>query len=276
MLRFICLLLLLSATFIAQASNRLYADNTLDPSDGFAWDWSLGLSYYGTTEAIAGIKYTDGLEAHVNLTLSYNDFYLDIDHSQLSGGVILGYNLIEKYDWSLDILTTDVAYGFNEFGLYYNQDQVIDELSGIDERHSDFGAGLRLTRSFGPTQISFEVLHDISGAHQGLTATGFVSTIKDWRNWEFRFGGGYQIYSSDYTQYYYGISPHEATQNRPVYEPSTGYSLLAEFHSEVPINEDWVFLSGLLAKWYSRDITQSPIVEHPLKVEAKIGVRYVF
>ena len=87
----------------SQASNRLYADNTLEASDGFTWDWSFGAGYYIDKHYLQGVDYQDGLELNINIAINYDKFYFDVDNSQLSGGLTVGYNLVDKYDWSLDL-----------------------------------------------------------------------------------------------------------------------------------------------------------------------------
>ncbi len=50
------------------ASNRYYADNTLKPTNGFAWDWSAGAGYYIEDSYLVGMdSYNDGLELDLNL-----------------------------------------------------------------------------------------------------------------------------------------------------------------------------------------------------------------
>lgn len=270
------IVILIFSVFQSQASNRLYADNTLEPTEGFAWDWSITGGYYIDKHNVSGIDYVDGLELFVNLALSYNDFYFDVDNSQLTGGLTLGYNLVDRYGWGFDIVAVNMQEGFDEYGTYYNEDDRIAELAGIRPRDPDFNAGLRLSRSFDNTQLSFELLQDISSSHNGIVANGFVSTIRDYRNWEFRLGGGYNIFSSEFTNYYYGINANEVRENRPYYNPGSSFSVNLEVHAEYPINEHWVFLSGLLATWMSSEIVNSPIVDSNHKMKAKIGVRYVF
>ena len=266
---------LLSATN-ANASNRLYADNTLEASEGFVWDWSIGTGYFIDKHYLRGVEYQNGFELNINLAINYDKFYFDLDHSQLSGGLTLGYNLVDKYDWSLDLFAISAHDGFNETGTFY-EDDLIPELAGIKEREDDFNAGFRLTRKEKSHQVSFELLHDISGAHQGLWANGFISTIHDYRNWEFRAGVGINVYSSDYTNYYFGVDASETIPEfRPEYKPGAAYGLSFEFHSEYPINEDWVFLGGFLSSWYSEEITKSPLVANNLRHKAKVGIRYVF
>ncbi|KZY59109.1 MULTISPECIES: MipA/OmpV family protein [Pseudoalteromonas] len=270
----ICLTLLSTTS---QASNRYYADNTLEPSQGFAWDWGIGLGYYIEDSYLIGMdSYNDGIEPDVHLAVSYDSFYLDYDQSQLSGGLTLGYSVIDKFEWGLDIVGTNIQSGFDETGLNIYGNEVIKELEGIRTRDYDFDVGLRLSRRFENSQISFEYLHDISGAHNGWVMNSFFSQIIPWRNWEFRSGVGLSAYSEDFTNYYFGISEAEALETRPVYNPDTSYSLIFEFHAEYPINRHWVFLTGWLSTWFSSDIHQSPIISQEYQHKAKVGVRYVF
>jgi outer membrane scaffolding protein for murein synthesis (MipA/OmpV family) len=275
----ITITLLLSAAYSSQsvASNRYYADNTLEPTSGFAWDWSAGASYYIEDSYLIGMpSYSDGIELDLNLALSYDNFYLDIDHHQLSGGLIIGYSLIDKFDWGLDVLATNVQVGFDENGLKYYNGHKIAELEGIKVRQFDFDAGLRLSRRFDNSHISFEYLHDISGAHNGWVFNAFISQIIPWRNWEFRSGIGVSAYSSEFTNYYFGIDADEIAAHRPEYKTNASNSVKFEFHGEYPINQNWVFLTGWLSTWFSNEIDDSPIIAQGYQHKAKVGVRYVF
>ncbi|MEO2266287.1 MipA/OmpV family protein [Pseudoalteromonas sp. YIC-656] len=272
---FICVLLLLSSTSFA--SNRYYSDNQLEPQQGFNWDWSIGAGYYIEDSYLVGLdSYDDGLEPDLNLVITYDKFYLDVDHSQLSGGMVIGYSLIDKYEWGLDIVGTNVQSGFDETGLKVYDRDVVEELKGIDRRHYDFDVGLRMSRRFEDSQISFEMLHDVTGTHNGWIFTGFLTSIEQYRNWEFRAGMGINYYSSDFTDYYFGIAPHEATTERPIYNATSSHSYVLEFHAEYPLTQNWVFLAGWLSTWFSEGIADSPIISQSYQHKAKVGVRYVF
>lgn len=274
LLQLLCLTILLSP-LVSQASNRLYADNDLEPTQGFAWDWSFGAGVYIQDSYLLGTDDTNqGLDLNLNIALSYNNFYLDIDNSQLSGTLILGYSVIDKYDWGLDIIGSNFQSGFDERGIYTNG--LINELEGITPREYDFDTGIRLSRSFKDTQLSFELLNDISGAHGGWLLNTYLSHIRVWRNWEFRSVAGINFYSEKFTQYYYGITVEETTSERPLYKPSNGYSVLIEFHAEYPITENWVFMGGVLSTKFSSSIDDSPIISQSYQHKAKVGVRYVF
>ncbi len=270
-------ILLSLVSHYALASNRYYADNDLEPTPGFAWDWSIGAGYFISDSYLAGTDpYNDGLELNLNIELSYNRFYLDIDNSQLSGGLTLGYSLIDKYDWGLDIIGSNMQGEIDQYGAQYDGGTPPDELAGIHHREYDFDAGLRLSRRFGDSQVSFELLNDISGAHGGILLNSFFSHIQVWRNWEFRSALGVSTYSSDFINYYYGVSQEEATSIRPAYQAKTGYNIQFEFHSEYPLTEDWVLIGGILSTWFSSAISNSPIVSQNYQHKAKVGIRYVF
>ena len=261
----------------SMASNRYYADNTLEPTQGFAWDWSAGVGYHIGDSYLIGVdSYDHGMLVDLTLALSYENFYLDFDHNQLSGGLVVGYSLIDKFDWGLDILGTNAQSGFSDKGLGLYNDGIVDELAGIKTRNYDFDTGLRLTRRFENSQISFEYLHDISSTHNGWIVNTFFSHILPWRNWEFRTGVGLSAYSSNFTNYYFGIDGSEATSARPIYRTNASSSMMLEFHAEYPINQDWVFLAGWLTTWFSNEIDESPIITQRYQHQAKVGLRYVF
>lgn len=267
--------LLLSAK--SEASNRYYADSTLEPSIGFVWDWTLGGSYSVEDTYLVGLSnYNDGLDLDISLAISYNNFYLDFDHSQLSGGLIIGYSLINKYDWDLDLLATNTQAGFDEEGLGFYNNGIISQLKNIKTRKYDFAAGVRLTRKYQNSQISFEYLYDIAGAHNSWVANTFFSHIRPVGNWEIRSGVGLSAYSAGYTNYYFGINTNEVTPTRPHYKPHASTSIMLELHAEYPINQNWVFLTGWLGTWFSDEITNSPIISQGYQHKAKLGIRYVF
>ncbi|MBS3796310.1 MipA/OmpV family protein [Pseudoalteromonas sp. BDTF-M6] len=276
-IRTLLVLLFLLVSQQTLATNRYYSDNRLEPQPGFNWDWSIGAGYYIEDSYLVGLdSYDDGLEPDLNLVVSYNNFYLDIDHSQLSGGLVIGYSLIDKFDWGLDIVGTNVQSGFDETGLKIYDRDVVDELAGIDRRHYDFDVGLRLTRRFGDAQLSFELMHDVTGTHNSWIFTSFLTRISQYRNWELRTGLGVNYYGGDFTDYYFGIDPHETTDQRSVYKAHASQSLVLELHAEHPLSQNWVFLAGWLSTWFSSEISDSPIISQEYQHKAKVGVRYVF
>ncbi|KJZ00812.1 MipA/OmpV family protein [Pseudoalteromonas ruthenica] len=270
-------LIILLVSFAVSASNRYYSDNRLEPQQGFNWDWSVGLGYYVEDSYLIGLdSYDDGLEPNINLVLSYDKFYLDVDNSQLSGGMVIGYSLIDKYDWGLDILGTNVQSGFDETGLKLYDRDVIDALAGIDRRHYDFDMGIRLSRRFESSQLSFELLHDVTDTHNDWVFTTFLSSIQQYRNWEFRGGLGFNVYGREFSDYYFGIDEHESTETRPYYKPDIAYAVMLELHAEHPLSQNWVFLAGWLSTYFSGEISDSPIISQSYQHKAKVGVRYVF
>ncbi|NOU50845.1 MipA/OmpV family protein [Pseudoalteromonas sp. JBTF-M23] len=272
-------LLYFSLSVPSYASNRLYADNALQPSDEFYYDASLGFGLaFEDSYLVGSDAYQDGVDLfNINISATYESWYLDVDHNQLTGGFIIGYSLVDKYNWGLDLVLTQAQDGFSENGFDLYSSNNIPELKGINERQFDLTAGLRLSKRYNHnSQFSFELLQDISSTHNGWVISVFYSKIIPWRNWEFRSAIGVNLYSDDFTDYYFGITPEEQAANRPVYSPQGAYNVVYEFHAEYPINEDWVFLTGWMSTWFSDEIYHSPIVRQNHQHKAKLGVRYVF
>lgn len=271
------LMLLVLVSSPSMASNRLYADNTLQPNEGFQWDWTFGAGYYYEDSYLVGVNdQNSGFELNLNIAMSYERFYFDFDRSQLTGGLIIGYNLIENQKWALDVIGLNIQSSLDEYGTDAYSGPLVEELAGIKTRNGDFNAGLRLSRINGDTLLSFELLHDISGNHESPVVNLFISHIEPWRNWEFRSAFGLTFFSSDYTTYYYGVSQSEARYNRPVYQGKDALAMQFELHSEYPISQHWTFLGGFLSTWFTEGISDSPLVKQSHQLKAKVGIRYVF
>ncbi|CAM3944917.1 MipA/OmpV family protein [Pseudoalteromonas byunsanensis] len=274
--RLILITVVLSAT--ANASNRLYSDNTLTHSDGLYLDINVGMDYLFENSYLIGANATrDGVELfNVNVLASYGNWYLDVDRSQLSGGWIVGYSALEHNNWDIDFIVTQAQDGFDEKGFDLYSSDEIPQLQGITKRGFDLTGGLRLSRRFGDNQASLELLQDISNTHNGWIVSAFYSKIIPWQNWEFRTALGINFYSRNFTSYYFGISEQEQKIDRAVYHPNSSMSVVYEFHAEYPLNENWIFLTGWMTTWFSQQIYRSPIVAKNYQHKAKIGVRYVF
>lgn len=270
-------LLLLIVSFQSLASNRLYADNTLQPNDGFQWDWTFGAGYYYEDPYLVGFNnQNNGIELNLNIAMSYDRFYFDFDRSQLTGGLIIGYNLVENQKWALDVIGLNIHSSIDEYGTDAYSGPLIEELAGIKTRKGDFDVGLRLSRINGDTLLSFELLHDVSSNHKSPVVNVFISHIEPWRNWEFRSAFGLSYFSSDYTTYYYGVSEQEVRNNRHEYKGNDALALQFELHSEYPISQHWTFLGGFLSTWFTDGISESPLVKQSYQLKAKVGIRYVF
>ncbi|WP_105168738.1 MipA/OmpV family protein [Pseudoalteromonas sp. T1lg23B] len=280
MLRTLALLILITVFLpsAVNASNRLYSDNTLTPTDGLYLDINIGVGYLFEDSYLIGANATrDGVELfNINVFASYENWYLDVDRSQLSGGWILGYSALEHNDWDVDIIVTQAQDGFDEKGFDLYSSDEIPELKGITKRKFDLTGGLRLSRRFTDDQVSLELLQDISSTHNGWIVSAFYSKIIPWQNWEFRTALGVNFYSKDFTNYYFGISPQEQRIDRAVYRPTSAMGVVYEFHAEYPLHENWIFLAGWMTTWFSEQIYHSPIVAQNYQHKAKIGVRYVF
>jgi outer membrane scaffolding protein for murein synthesis (MipA/OmpV family) len=276
-MRFLVLLILLLGTPTCFASNRLYADNSLQPNDGFSWDWTFGTGYYYEDPYLIGFdNQNNGIELNLNIALSYDRFYLDFDRSQLTGGLIIGYNVVENEKWALDLIGLNIQSSIDEYGTDTFSGDLIPELEGITTRKGDFNTGLRLSRINGDTLLSFELLHDVSGNHGSPIVNLFISHIEPWRNWEFRSAFGISYFSHAYATYYFGVSESEARPERPVYRGDDTLALQFEFHSEYPLSQHWTFLSGVLTTWFTEGISESPLVKQSHQLKAKVGIRYVF
>jgi outer membrane scaffolding protein for murein synthesis (MipA/OmpV family) len=152
----------------------------------------------------------------------------------------------------------------------------IPELQGLIEReHSlDAGASLGLRGRFG--ELQFTAVKDVLDRHEGQeldlsyrfpirrgrwTITPWVSLIRQDEN---------------LTAYYYGVSPIEATPDRPAYVPGEAQNLAYGINTAFRMNDRFFMFANIGVDEFDDTITASPIVESSRNVRLMTGGAYLF
>ncbi len=243
--------------------------------EDFAWDLSLTLGGRYVQNAIAGTSEKNASPVLlVSFSLEYKDFYLEADKSNLPGGAIGGYHLIDGENWGLDAIFGSYLYGFDSSGVYDTTNP--PELAGIEARDNDFNLGLHYFAEFKYLDFSSSLVHDISGAHNSWLARHVISKEIPAGNWEIRASAGIDLYSAKLSDYYLGVSPNEVTSFRPEYYPGITLSYFFTFVADYPINESWVLSSGFLYGLYSNSANDSPLTDKNSRAMGYVGITYVF
>jgi outer membrane scaffolding protein for murein synthesis (MipA/OmpV family) len=152
----------------------------------------------------------------------------------------------------------------------------IPELQGLIEReHSlDAGASLGLRGRFG--ELQFTAVQDVLDRHDGQeldlsyrfpirrgrwTITPWVSLIQQDEN---------------LTAYYYGVSPIEATPDRPAYVPGEAQNLAYGINTSFRMNDRFFMFANVGVDEFDDTITASPIVDSSNNVRLMAGAAYLF
>ena len=273
-----------------QASEASSEQNSNGPvvKDEFEWQFILDLSLVYDPKIIAGIEQEDPWHYFmpgVLVDLSYKGFFLQSNQrrsNMLLGGLELGYQLLVKENWQLDLIGKAYMQGYDSESLieYGGGDE--DLISGLREREATAGIALRYSYYFQDALFTLDLASahvgdDENGDHvQGFIVDSFYSYLLPYRNWDIYLGAGLTYYSQDLVDYYIGVGATETTENRPEFIADDGFRGQLEVYAQHPISANWSFNTGITHSIFSSSVKDSPIVDTNHITQVMVGVLYVF
>lgn len=266
------LLSFLSFPVLAQSD-----ENVRPEEDQLQWQLSLGLFAIDAQlpKLLGDDSRFNGVTVLADATIEYKNFYFDNKIGDFYGGADMGYQLLAKEHWGIDIIYGHYQLSFDDRG-YFDQSTTVAELKGIKERKLDHSFGLSYYQTYGDFQTSVEVAYDLLGPSNGMILHFEATRNFEIRNWDLWLNFGVNFYSANFDKYYYGISESEATPTRPVYTPSGSASAFVQFELVRPIADSWVFSSGASLIVGTANVKDSPIVETNYAHVLYAGLKYVF
>ncbi|GAB5379550.1 MAG: hypothetical protein Alis3KO_29460 [Aliiglaciecola sp.] len=261
----------------------VYASTDQDFSDEFNWNLTIELGLVKDSTLIVGGEqddFDDFAALSVWIDLYYKGFFIQSNRYR-SSGVIgateIGYELHLDKDFEINIINKNYLAGFDQRNVGLISDQEIAELSGIDTRKFAPNQGIRYLRYLDNAVAWVDVSVDLlTGYHRGWVVDAFYNRTMEYRNWDVSYGIGASLFSEDMTDYFFGVDSHEIRENRPFYEPGSGYRVELEAVAHYPIAEDWLFTIGSTFSHYSNSIYDSPLVARQNVLRFKMSVSYVF
>jgi outer membrane protein len=152
-----------------------------------------------------------------------------------------------------------------------------DDLRGMDEPDmTTFHAGLSCIYTTPYVDVEFKFLNEVAGEHSGQQVE--LSLEREWEfgDTEIEPSVSVQYQSSDWTDYYYGISRSESRPGRPVYDPGSAFNFSTELMIKYELTSR-IGLIGMVECTYLDDcIRRSPIIERDLIFEVFGGIMYSF
>jgi len=249
----------------------------------FSWRFMGGISGVYDQSPIKGDKqseFEDYLHVSLLFDLYYKGFFMQSNHRRSSAATLggeIGYELIVKESWELDIISKAYVPGYEPSDIIDNNDSDIPTLSGLEDRGYGRGIGVRYSHFYQNSVLSVDIasLAPLSKA-DGWVADIFYSHLVPYRNWDIYLGAGFTYYSADVTDYFVGVNNDEVSSVRPFYEPGSGYQAQLEIFAQHPISQNWSFNAGITQSYYSDTINDSPIIGKQHLTKVMLGVLYVF
>jgi len=273
---------------VIESSNEEHSVNKPVTKDDFEWQFVLDLSLVYDPKIIEGIEQEDPWHYFmpgILVDISYKGFFLQTNQRRsnaLLGGTELGYQLVVKDSWQLDLIVKAYMQGYDSESLieYGGGDEVV--LSGLQERNATAGIALRYSQYFENALFTIDFAAASPGDDEfdnyvgGVIVDSFYSHLLPYRNWDVYLGAGLTYFSQDIVDYYIGVSPDEATDTRAEHTAEGGFRGQLEVYAQHPLSANWSFNAGITHSIFSSDVKDSPLVDKSQVTQVMVGVLYVF
>lgn len=208
-----------------------------------------------------------GLLAILNGRFEWQGLFVE-NFSGDSNGLVLGYGLVERPDWSLDLLLTAKHFGRRHQDAWHALDTRTDRV-----------AGLRLSTQTGDYVWQWNAWKDVSGHHDGWGASAQLGRSWQLGNWNLHALAGLSYGSAKVLDYYHGVSATQAAATGlSAYRAGGGLGWAVEVGASYPLARDWVLRSSLHSGRAPAAVADSPRWREPQAQASRVvlSISHVF
>lgn len=262
---------------MAQALNDYALQNSSETAgDGGALELGIGFGADSVPMYLGG--HDDELDVIGRLVASYQwrgaFFEFDNDKSDNipigSETVILGFNAYNSQNLALDLIV-----GPEHSKRYSNSDE---QYAGIKERKGDATGGVRATLYMGDYIGQFIARTDLSGRHDGSSASILVG--RNWQLSRFNFHSNFKLgfASQKMADFYLGVSADEANSTFNEYHVNDAYYSAIQLGLAYPFTKEWVLRFNTSVAYVSDELANSPLLasDSIVRNSTEFTVNYVF
>ena len=183
-------------------------------------------------------------------------------------GTSFGVHLLDKEQFTIDLVS---HYRFDR--LEESDDPFFE---GIDARRQSIDTGFAFTWKNTWGELSATAVHDTLDRHEGSEVD--VSYRYPFRKgkWLLAPMVSYVYQDSTLTNYYYGVSPDEATADRPAYETDSAKFLRVGLNTTYYINRNSIIFANLAYERLDDTVSNSPLVDKESLATGYLGFAYLF
>ena len=211
--------------------------------------------------------------------------YQDVDNILLPSPVIFFDNGLFYIRWSrggiyfLGEKNEDYGWGFSLTAQpRTNEYKASDSstLSGMSDKKSSIEAGLAFSATVDKSYIEIMLLTDILDRYDSWIVKTEVGYDFELGNFKF-YPSLIAIYqSSEFLNYYYGVTNSEATLSRPEYHANKALQLGAQTYIKYPITDNFATLINIRVDKLPSEATSSPIVTENYVYSGLLSLIYTF
>jgi outer membrane protein len=120
-------------------------------------------------------------------------------------------------------------------------------------------------------------MHDISDTHDGFTVRAeYERSLLTGSTYMLNWFGGSEYWSSKKTDYYFGVTPQEATLLRPAYTVDESYNVFAGINAVKRFNAEYSLIASAEYQWMTDEVNNSPLTTRQDQWTVYAGVFYQF
>jgi len=242
-----------------------------DTSDGGFFEFGVSLNQFTDGEGL-----TAGFAPVLGFAYRKRGFFAEF-HINATDAENLGYNLWNNNRWSIDLLgiSGSVSRRGRSLEIGDNSSDVRGDKAILNRPTLYLGTGIRLTGYFGNAVFQFRLLDDLIN-HNGVTSSARIGYNRQLKNWNVHGILIASYASKEANDFWYGVDDNKATERFTPYEPDSSFEFSTELGASYPINEHVVFRSILQFKPFSKEITNSPLIDSNFAVRSMTSLNYVF
>jgi len=175
----------------------------------------------------------------------------------------------DDYAWGFSLTTQPRTYGYKPSDTAY--------LRGLDEKKNTWEGGIAFSASLNKAYIEIMALTDMIDRYESWI-------IKTEMGYNFKVGN-FSLYpsiiliyqSSEFLDYYYGISQKESTTSLyNTYQTSNDFQIGMQTYIKYPIDNSWSALINIRADKISNEAIKSPIVHDDYVFSGMASLIYTF
>jgi outer membrane protein len=157
----------------------------------------------------------------------------------------------------------------------YDPDQDV-ELAGMDSRDQSIDAGARFMVNHQYGSLTITALTDTLNRHDGYELKASWGTDYQNKRWMLDTAVGISHKSDALVDYYYGVRPDEATEQRPAYTAGAATNPFIELNLAYMFSRKIILISGLELSRLDKTIQNSPIIKRSTENVIYSGMLYKF
>lgn len=180
---------------------------------------------------------------------------------------MLGYQ-----QWSTGLTVGWTSSFLSDRGRYEDNPRLI----GLIERENTFESGFYINHSTAAGRLSFQLMKDVGGKHDGGDAVLKYTGDFMLGNWFINPVVGVEWVSDDKVDANYGVSVAEATISREVYKGDDAYNMFVGIRARYELTQHWDFDFNAGVKHLDSGITDSTIVDDSTIYRTAFSLNYNF